>query len=83
MAFTEEIEIPPIINKILKKLEEKGQLKIEEFKIMVLNIRIEKEDFKEIEYYLEQKGLIQRIPNLIPDNGVSRDIIAPTMKRFT
>jgi hypothetical protein len=83
MAFTEEIEIPPIIIKILKKLEERGQVNIKEFKVMVLNIRVEKKDYKEIEHYMEEKQLIQRIPNLVTGHAATEDIIMPTVKRFT
>ena len=84
MPFTEEVDIPPIFWKILKRLEEKGQVDISEFKDILLNLRISREDLDDIERYLIKKELIQRIPNLVAsEHGGAKDIIVPTGRRFT
>jgi hypothetical protein len=79
MPFVEDMEIPPIFVKILKKIEEKGQVNIDEFKTIILNLRINKEDCKEIQSYLIKNKLIQRIPSLekIKEGG-AKDVIILT-----
>ena len=66
MGFSKPDEIPPVIDKILQKLEEKqkenGVVEKTEFELMVVNIRLNKEDVKRIEEYLRKTGLIARIP---------------------
>jgi len=66
MGFSKPDEIPPVIDKILQKLEEKqkenGVVEKTEFELMVVNIRLNKEDVKRIEEYLRKTGLITRIP---------------------
>ena len=80
MPFSEEVEIPPIFTKILKRIEEKGQVDIEEFKTIILNLRISREDMIEVEKYLQDNKLIQRIPNLVAsEHGGAKDVIVSTM----
>lgn len=79
MPFVEEVEIPPIFLKILKKLQEHGQLEENEFKVLVLNLRISRDDYEEVMKYLMEKDLIQRIPRLsVESNGGTHNVILPT-----
>lgn len=79
MTFSEDEEIPPIIKKILKKLSEEGQLRADDFRVMILNIRINREEFDEIEEYLLKNDLIKRYPKLdVRPDGGTQDIIVPT-----
>lgn len=83
MAFIESEELPPIIKKILQKLSEHGQLRADDFRIMILNIRINRNEFNEIEKYLLDNDLIRRYPKLdVRPDGGTQDIIVPT-RNFT
>jgi len=64
MSFTKPTkEQPPPINKILKKLSERGKIDYQEFRTIILNIRIDVKDLKELEKYLEKNQLIERKGN--------------------
>lgn len=79
--FSDEMDIPPIYNKILNKLQQHGQLEENEFKLLLFNLRINEEDYKEIYEYLIKNNLIQRIPKLsVERNGGTHDVILPTRK---
>jgi len=83
MPFVEDMEIPPIFVKILKKIEEKGQVNIGEFREIILNLRISKEDYRDIQEYLLDKDLIQRIPGLEKiGTGGARDVIITTTRSY-
>jgi predicted transcriptional regulator len=56
-------EIPPPIKKILQKLSERGEVEYQEFRTIILNIRIDVKDLKELEKYLEKNQLIERKGN--------------------
>jgi len=79
MTFSEEKELPPIIKKILIKLSEQGQLRADDFRVMILNLRINREEYEEIQDYLIENNLIERYPKLdVKPDGGTQDIIVPT-----
>lgn len=82
MSFVDKVEIPPIIDKILKKLYEHGQLQENDFKTVVLNLRISRDEYEDILQYLIEKDLVQKIPKLsVEPNGGTHNVILPT-RRF-
>jgi len=66
MGFSKPDEIPPVFDKILKRLEEKqkenGIVEKKEFELMLIKLRLSREDVKRVEEYLKKIGLIVRIP---------------------
>ena len=64
MAFAKPEEIPPVIKKILEKLDDiKEPLEKDQFELLLINIRINKSEVKDIEKYLKNYGFIQRVPS--------------------
>lgn len=61
MSLSINNDIPPIFDGIIQKIEDKGQVTVNEFRELLHGLRITNEDINAIERWLINKGVITRI----------------------
>jgi len=70
MGFVEE-PLPKIFQYIIDRIEENdGRITVSEFRQILYNVRIEKQDINDIKKWLEQKGYINSIPGRGNKQGI-------------
>lgn len=61
MTLTSTTEIPPVFDKIIKELEERKQIPVEEFRCMLFGLRIQQKDVDKIVKWFIKQGIIERV----------------------
>ena len=80
MSLSINNDIPPIFDGLLQKIEDKGQVTVNEFRELLHGIRITNEDITTLEKWLIQKGIITRVTGGEEKKGRQDYIIVALIK---
>lgn len=80
MSLSINNDIPPIFDGLLQKIEDKGQVTVNEFRELLHGLRITNDDITALEKWFIQKGIITRVTGGEDNKGRQDYIIVAFIK---